>query len=106
MILLTGSSGFLGNFIENYFIENSIKYKVLNSSKGDYKINLKSQIPKFDTHFETVIHCAGLAHFIPKSDIDKEFFINTNITGTINLLKGLEPDFNLKNFVFISSVSV
>jgi nucleoside-diphosphate-sugar epimerase len=106
MVLLTGSSGFLGNIIENYFIDNSINYKVLNSTKGDFKINLRTQIPQFETHFETVIHCAGLAHFFPKSDIDNELFIQTNINGTINLLKGLDSDLNLKNFVFISSVSV
>jgi nucleoside-diphosphate-sugar epimerase len=106
MILLTGSTGFLGTVIEHYFIDHSIDYKVLNSSKGDYKFNLRNETPIFHNYFETVIHCAGLAHFVAKKEIQNELFIKTNAIGTINLLNGLDRDLNLKNFVFISSVSV
>jgi nucleoside-diphosphate-sugar epimerase len=53
-----------------------------------------------------VVHCAGKAHSIPKTDFEKKQFYDINVTGTINLLKGLKESGLPNQFVFISSVSV
>lgn len=106
MILLTGSSGFLGKYIEAHFIESNITYKALNRSNGDYSVNLATNIPEFDINFDTVIHSSGLAHFAPRSIEQIDLFYEVNVVGTQNLLKGLEKCGDLKYFVYISSVSV
>ena len=102
-ILITGSSGFLGSEIVNQLSSNSITE--LNSRFGDYICDLSRSIPSFQNSFNIVIHNAGKAHIIPKTDEQKEDFFNVNVVGTKNLLKGLETNIPEK-IVFISSASV
>jgi nucleoside-diphosphate-sugar epimerase len=104
-ILLTGANGFLGKIIIKVLEE---KYKIVTLSKnsGDYQICLNKQIPNFQNDFEMVIHAAGKAHSIPKTEMEKMMFHEVNVIGTENLLKGLEKKGIPKEFVFISSVSV
>lgn len=102
-ILLTGSSGFFGKEI----LRNNTIYSVftLNRKIGDYKYDLSKSIPDFDKYFDIVIHNAGKAHYMAKSNIEKESFLQVNVKGTNNLLKGLENKIP-SQFVFISSVAV
>ena len=102
-ILLTGSSGFLGNLIAYHNSENIIL--TLNRSKGNFICDLGISIPNFNSDFDIVIHNAGKAHSIPKTEEEKLSFFQVNIQGTKNLLEGLETKIP-KQFVFISSVSV
>lgn len=102
-ILLTGSSGFLGSSIAYHNSENIIL--TLNRSIGHFICDLGFSIPNFNSDFDIVIHNAGKAHSIPKTDEEKLSFVQVNIQGTKNLLKGLETKIP-KQFVFISSVSV
>lgn len=104
-ILLTGSNGFLGRSILNEILVNNNIF-TLSRNSGDYKILLQNEIPRFKTYFDVVIHSAGKAHCIPKTDTEKKEFYNVNVLGTLNLLKGLEKSGLPKQFVFISSVSV
>ena len=102
--LLTGSSGFLGQqIIEHIGAANT---KTLSRSNAYYQVDLKSTIPLFDEEFKLVIHCAGKAHSVPKTPQEEQDFFNTNVTGTLNLLKGLENTSLPKAFVFISTVAV
>lgn len=104
-ILITGSNGFLGSkIVEKLRIIDNITS--LSRSSGDYKISLEKQIPIFRKKFNLVIHVAGKAHIIPKTHIEKQLFHDINVTGTRNLLNGLEKLNPPKSFVFISSVSV
>lgn len=103
-MLVTGSGGFLGNYICNELYLNSIVY-TLSRSNSTYDCDLIHNIPIFNENFDTVIHTAGLAHVIPKSDSEKIHFYNSNIIITQNLLKGLEK-ISVKKFIYISSVSV
>lgn len=103
MILLTGSTGFLGTYLINNIQNNIIKK--LNRSSGDYVVDLSVEIPKIKHNFDLVIHNAGLAHVIAKTDSEKKMFFDINVNGTINLLKSLEKS-KPNKFVFISSVSV
>ena len=103
-ILLTGANGFLGKSIKK---ELSKDYTIfdLSRSVGNYKVFLEKEIPIFEEKFEIVIHAAGKAHSIPRSDLEKKEFYDVNVEGTLNLLKGLESKVP-SQFVFISSVSV
>lgn len=102
-ILITGSSGFLGSLIALQNSQNSIY--TLNRSKGNFKCDLEISIPIFNLDFDLVIHNAGKAHSIPKTEAEKLSFFQVNVQGTKNLLKGLEIEIP-KQFVFISSVAV
>ncbi len=103
--LLTGSSGFLGNLISQEISKDNALF-TLSRSDGHYKINLDTEIADFGRSFDIVIHAAGKAHNIPKTEIEIREFKKTNVIGTLNLLKGLEVSGIPKMFVFISSVSV
>lgn len=103
MILLTGSTGFLGKNLINNLPAKIIK--TLNRSDSDYEVDLSLNAPCFKDNFETVIHNAGKAHFIPRSKAEIAAFYDVNVLGTKNLLIGLSKS-PPKRFVFISSVSV
>ena len=104
-VLLTGCTGFLGKFFqEELSTENSLYY--LSRSTGDYRVNLEHECPHFNQTFDLVIHAAGKAHSVPKTEAEKRQFYDVNVAGTNNLLKGLEVSGVPKQFVFISSVSV
>jgi nucleoside-diphosphate-sugar epimerase len=104
VILLTGSSGFLGQVILDQTPGGHIK--TLNRRKADYQFHLNEDVPIFNEPFEIVIHSAGKAHSVPKTEIQRQEFFNVNVIGTSNLLKGLEESGVPKAFVFISSVAV
>ena len=104
-ILLTGSSGFLGNIFFN-FLQLDNELFSLNRKTGDYNYNLSNQIPSFPDPFDIVIHNAAKVHSIPNNIFDINDFYDVNVSGTLNLLSGLLDVGCPKMFVFISSVSV
>lgn len=97
---MTGSNGFLGQYIKKN-LDNEGLVITLNKSKSDYNVNLVSDIPKFAESFDLVIHCAGIAHQKESKNLFDE---NCNIT--INLLRGFTKKLLPNRFVFISSISV
>jgi nucleoside-diphosphate-sugar epimerase len=103
MILLTGANGFLGKHIVNEF---KVKLVTLGRNyQSDISVDLSKEIPLLPKA-DLVIHSAGKAHSVPKTDIERQSFFEVNVKGTENLLKGLEKAGLPKQFVFISSVSV
>ena len=103
--LLTGVNGFLGKIISQQ-ISKSNKLWGLSRSGADYNFSLEKEIPIFNLKFDLVVHSAGKAHSIPKTEFEKQEFHEVNRTGTSNLLKGLEKSGLPFQFVFISSVAV
>ena len=106
--LVTGASGFLGKIIVDELMQQDALNKVFRlSRKGvvDYKTDLTTKFSPFDQKFDIVIHCAGKAHSIPKTENEKDRFYAVNVTGTDNLLKAITPKLP-EAFVFISSVAV
>ncbi|WP_113651719.1 NAD-dependent epimerase/dehydratase family protein [Pedobacter namyangjuensis] len=104
-IILTGASGFLGRFV---YKELANEHEVVTVSRlgASVNANLAIEIPKLPSA-SLVIHCAGKAHSIPKTIEEKKAFFDVNLTGTANLINGLEDSNELpKAFVFISTVAV
>lgn len=101
-VLLTGASGFLGSYMAKELSGYSLD-TLGRSHSSTIKVDLKKPF-ELDTFYDLVIHCAGQAHFIPKSKEEIESFKRINSDGTINLLDAFERP--PKVFVFISSVAV
>jgi nucleoside-diphosphate-sugar epimerase len=106
MILLTGDNGFLGRHIKKAFTSQSVLFQTLNRTNADYIVDLYTTAPTFSSRFETVIHCAGAAHKVPKNQLESNFLYDTNVKSTEHLIIGLEKIGIPKKFIFISSVSV
>jgi nucleoside-diphosphate-sugar epimerase len=104
-ILVTGANGFLGKAIVKE-LEKDNKLFCLSRSSGNYQILLEREVPEFKQSFDLVIHAAGKAHSVPKTESERKQFYDVNVIGTQNLLKGLEKTGVPSQFVFISSVSV
>jgi nucleoside-diphosphate-sugar epimerase len=103
-ILVTGAKGFLGREITDFLRSEGHEVKTLGRSECDYNFRLEKGLPLFDQKFDLVVHAAGKAHIVPKTKEEADDFFAVNVTGTENLLKSLESA-NVKEFVFISSVS-
>lgn len=101
--ILTGASGFLGKLI----LENSnINFVTLGRSMySDIVNDLINNVPNLK-NIDLIVHCAGLAHFTPKTIEDEKLIYNTNVVGIKNLLSAFSSNNLPKKFVFISSVSV
>lgn len=106
-LLFTGATGFFGKNVLPVLEELNYSITTLGNSTTEIVCDISKEIPKLPHDFHLVVHAAGKAHTVPKSDSEKQEFYDVNIKGTQNLLKGFDMASNLpKQFVFISSVSV
>jgi nucleoside-diphosphate-sugar epimerase len=105
-ILLSGASGFLGKIIYEELIQFSDEVVTISRTRAILNVDLVEEVPIL-TNVDLVVHSAGKAHFIPKTEAEKKVFFDVNVTGTDNLLKGLCRLSILPSaFVFISTVAV
>ena len=105
-LLFTGASGFLGYNIRP-ILEKSYEIHTIGlTDKDDIKIDLAKKVPTLNTHYDIVLHAAGKAHMIPKTEAEKQVFFDINYQGTINLCRALENVGIPQVFVFISTVAV
>ncbi len=106
-ILITGASGFLGIEIYKELSENyNITKTVRNNGACNFDFASSSQITLIDKP-DLVIHSAGKAHLVPKTEKENAEFYNINYEGTRRFLSALENSKNIpKYFVFISTVAV
>lgn len=104
-ILITGASGFLGNYIKTVFQNRHHTVHTLGrSTDNDIVTDLSGGAFALSECYNAVIHVAGKAHLVPTTRKEEEEFYSVNLQGTKNLLQSLhkKPDY----FVFISTVSV
>lgn len=105
-LLFTGASGFLGLNLKPLLNQN-FKIKTLGiSNEDDYNVNIANTVPIFNESFDTVLHAAGKAHVIPRTEEEEKSFFDINYQGTINLCRGLEKFSIPKSIIFISTVAV
>ena len=105
-LLFTGGSGFLGYNIRP-ILEKSYKVNTIGlTDSDDIMVNMAKEIPPINTHYDVVLHAAGKAHFVPKTEKEKQAFYDVNCIGTIHLCDALEKAGVPKALVFISTVAV
>ena len=106
-LLFTGASGFLGTNILPLLINKYDKVtKLGHLPSDDIQVNLAREIPVLDEHYSIVLHAAGKAHVIPRTQEEEKAFYDVNYQGTVNLCKGLEMVGTPKSLIFISTVAV
>lgn len=105
-LLLTGASGFLGR---NIIPELRKSYEVTSlgrSSDNDVIADLSEEEPVLKERYDVVVHAAGKAHVVPKTEAEKSAFYKVNLGGTKHLCAALEASGLPSCFVFISTVAV
>lgn len=125
-ILVTGGTGYIGSHTTVELLQNGHTVEILdnliNSKKSvlDRIEELTGTKPKFhqidlldtdkldqlfeNTHFDLVIHFAGLKAVAESVEQPLRYYDN-NITGTLNLLKSMQTH-NVKSLIFSSSATV
>jgi nucleoside-diphosphate-sugar epimerase len=112
MLLLTGSSGFIGSFMSRYFESHNIQYKSISRSNSPnpnhFQIDLKKHTHLYEIldGVDMVIHAAAKAHVMNEfhSDQRKEYK-EINTLATLNLAKQ-SIESNVKKFIFLSTIKV
>lgn len=108
IVLLTGRAGFLGKALHEILSDAGDSISSLGrSSLNEIQCDLGREVPTLADVPNLVVHAAGKAHSIPKTEAEAAAFYEVNHQGTQNLLKGLEqlPTFP-QQFIFISTVAV
>lgn len=106
-LLFTGASGFLGNNVCPFLAEKM--YDVITvglTPQDNYTVNIAKDIPDLRERYDFVLHTAGKAHSIPKTEAERQVFFDVNLQGTKNLCAALEKVGVPRAFVFISTVAV
>ena len=124
-ILVTGSDGFIGSHLVEYLVKKKVNvkafvyYNSFNSygwlDRIDLEIKRKIEfvsgdIRNFDVVYEASKDCDAVIHLaaligIPYSYVSPENYIDTNIKGTLNILKAAKLN-NLKKIILTSTSEV
>ena len=105
-LLFTGASGFLGYNIRPILEKTYDVHTIGLTDDDDIKINMAKEVPPINTHYDVVLHAAGKAHTVPKTEAEAQVFYDVNYQGTVNLCKALENAGIPMVIVFISTVAV
>ena len=105
-LLFTGGTGFLGKNVMPLLLKD---YEVTTcgiTPEDMINANLAKIVPELPEQYDIVLHAAGKAHVVPKTEEEKQLFFDINYQGTVNLCKALEKVGVPKALVFISTVAV
>lgn len=105
-LLFTGASGFLGNHVRPLLQRLYEVVTVGLTPEDDYTVNIAKELPHFKEHFDIVLHAAGKAHVVPKTEAEKQAFFDVNLQGTKNLCAALEKCVPPRSLIFVSTVAV
>ena len=105
-LLFTGASGFLGYNIRSLLETSYDVHTIGLTDDDDIKFNIAKEVPPINSHYDVVLHAAGKAHTVPKTEAENQVFYDVNFQGTVNLFKALENAGIPKALVFISTVAV
>ncbi len=104
--LVTGAHGFLGRYITKALQEKGEVYTLGRGKNNDIVCDLSRQEAHLQSKYTAIIHVAGKAHSIPKTEEEEEAFFQVNYEGTKRLVKNLNTNQIPSYFVFISTVAV
>ncbi|MDV4264907.1 NAD-dependent epimerase/dehydratase family protein [Acinetobacter seifertii] len=115
-ILITGSNGFVGLHLCEYFstipeyrVLAQIREKTQNLSTSLKTIifDLNDDLTNLDLgSVDVIVHCAGRAHIMKEVESDPLFlYRQVNVEGTLNLAKKAAKA-GVKRFIFMSSIKV
>lgn len=119
MILITGSTGYIGSHLSKYILNKKLKYIGVDNLSYSYKTNIKDInnhfffdisnkkkmveiIKKFE--IKTVIHTAASSYVLEAEKKKKDYYIN-NVVKTIKFIDICKKN-NVKRFIFLSSSNV
>ena len=119
MILITGSTGYIGSHLSQYFVNKKVRYIGIDNLSYSYKTNVSNiknhnffcisnkrkveyLIKKYNIH--TVIHAAASSYVLEAEKCKKAYFLN-NVIKTINFINICKKN-NVKKFIFLSSSNV
>lgn len=105
-LLFTGASGFLGQNVRPILTDNYEITTIGLTEEDTYTVNMAQEIPALTEPYDVVLHAAGKAHVIPRTEVEKKAFYDVNLQGTKNLCKALEKSGIPQAFIFISTVAV
>lgn len=105
-LLFTGASGFLGNNVRPLLERMYDVTTVGLLPQDNYTVNIAREIPELRERYDIVLHAAGKAHSVPKTEEEKRVFFDVNLQGTKNLCAALERKGIPRAFIFISTVAV
>ncbi|WPQ60312.1 NAD-dependent epimerase/dehydratase family protein [Chitinophaga sancti] len=107
MILLTGASGFLGKIIREELADSDLVHTLGRGAQHDIVCDLSKEGFSTQHAYSLVVHCAGKAHSVPKTEEEKTAFFQVNYEGTTRLCQSLSASGKPPaRFVFISTVAV
>ena len=101
-LLFTGGTGFIGKNVMPLLTQ---QYEVVTcgiTHDDMLKANLAKEVPELPEHYDVVLHAAGKAHMVPKTDAEKRAFYEVNYIGTIHLCDALEKVGVPKALIYIS----
>lgn len=105
-LLFTGGTGFLGKNVMP-ILQKQYEVTTCGITPEDMiQVNLAKMVPELPHQYDIVLHAAGKAHVVPKTEEEKLLFFDINYQGTVNLCKALEQVGEPKALVFISTVAV
>lgn len=114
-ILLTGSNGFLGQYLSQFLAEkgDSVLAHTRKAQTFDHpnisniNFDLNDNLDSIDlSEVEVIIHCAGRAHVMHETAISPlEAYRQTNVQGTLNLAQKAVKS-GVKRFIYLSSIKV
>lgn len=105
-LLFTGGTGFLGKNVIP-LLQKGYEVTTCGITPEDMiQVNLAKSVPELPEQYDIVLHAAGKAHVVPKTEEEKQLFFDINYQGTVNLCKALEQVGVPKAMVFISTVAV
>jgi nucleoside-diphosphate-sugar epimerase len=108
-IVITGCSGFIGNYLTRYFLDKrwfvyGISRRRVNISNKNFHW-IQSSIDKCLFQLPPVDFCVHAAALSPNNKSSNVDYINTNVIGTSNLLRSIIES-KCKKIVFLSGVSL
>lgn len=109
-ILITGNAGYIGShltkLLQDTYNRVSNQYRMYGldtepsqvSTDVQYSVDIRDRNLRIDNHFDCVVHLAALVN-VSESERNPAAYYDTNLNGTINLLKNIVTD----NFIMAST---